>query len=118
MSDEWRSETRAIRAGRAYNDSSLAPVLWPSTTYFNRSVAENLAFAESERFPYRLLSDADRIVGAAYGAQRGPDEQFPDFPKRVTFLIDPEGRIAKTYVVTDVAAHPEEVLADLRAVRG
>jgi cystathionine beta-lyase/cystathionine gamma-synthase len=45
--DEWRSETRAIRAGRAYNDSSLAPVLWPSTTYFNRSVDENLALAQS-----------------------------------------------------------------------
>ena len=45
--DDWRSETRAIRAGRSYNDSSLAPVLWPSTTYFNRSVDENLALAQS-----------------------------------------------------------------------
>ncbi|MEY2434867.1 MAG: O-succinylhomoserine sulfhydrylase [Acidimicrobiaceae bacterium] len=48
MSDEWRSETRAIRAGRTYNDSSLAPVLWPSTTYFNRSVDENFEIARSE----------------------------------------------------------------------
>ncbi|HEV3225479.1 MAG TPA: aminotransferase class I/II-fold pyridoxal phosphate-dependent enzyme [Acidimicrobiales bacterium] len=45
--NEWHSETRAIRAGRTYNDSSLAPVLWPSTTYFNRSVDENLAAARS-----------------------------------------------------------------------
>jgi cystathionine beta-lyase/cystathionine gamma-synthase len=45
--DEWRSETRAIRSGRTYNDSSLAPVLWPSTTYFNRSVDENFAIARS-----------------------------------------------------------------------
>src|SRR5256885_7147503 len=45
--DQWRSETRAIRAGRDNNDSSLAPVLWPSTTYFNRSVDENLALARS-----------------------------------------------------------------------
>ena len=36
--NDWHSETRAIRAGRTYNDASLAPVLWPSTTYFNRSV--------------------------------------------------------------------------------
>lgn len=45
--NEWRSETRAIRAGRSNNDSSLAPVLWPSTTYFNRSVDENLALARA-----------------------------------------------------------------------
>jgi cystathionine beta-lyase/cystathionine gamma-synthase len=45
--DDWRSETRAIRAGRRYNESSLAPVLWPSTTYFNRSVDENFAVARS-----------------------------------------------------------------------
>src|SRR3954447_19412056 len=45
--DEWHSETRAIRAGRTYNESSLAPVLWPSTTYFNRSVDENFAIARS-----------------------------------------------------------------------
>jgi cystathionine beta-lyase/cystathionine gamma-synthase len=44
---EWRSETRAIRAGRTYNHESLAPVLWPSTTYFNRSVDEQYALALS-----------------------------------------------------------------------
>jgi len=44
---EWRPETRAIRAGRSYNAESLAPVLWPSTTYFNRSVDEQYALALS-----------------------------------------------------------------------
>src|SRR5947209_1643432 len=45
--NDWHSETRAIRAGRTYNDASLAPVLWPSTTYFNRSVDENFEIARS-----------------------------------------------------------------------
>src|SRR5436190_473348 len=45
--DQWRSETRAIRGGRVNNDFSLAPVLWPSTTYFNRSVDENFSIARS-----------------------------------------------------------------------
>jgi cystathionine beta-lyase/cystathionine gamma-synthase len=44
---EWRSETRAIRAGRTYNEGSLAPVLWPSTTYFNQSVEHQYALALS-----------------------------------------------------------------------
>lgn len=33
MTDDLRPETQAIRAGREHDGSSLAPVLWPSTTY-------------------------------------------------------------------------------------
>jgi peroxiredoxin len=36
-------------------------------------------------------------------------------PRRITYLIDPQGRIARAYEVTDVRTHPDEVLADLRA---
>ncbi len=45
----WRPETRAIRAGRGHDGDSLAPVLWPSTTYCNPSVDEQLARATSAR---------------------------------------------------------------------
>ena len=41
----WRPETTAIRAGRQHSQSSLAPVLWPSTTYFYPSVDDQLALA-------------------------------------------------------------------------
>jgi cystathionine beta-lyase/cystathionine gamma-synthase len=44
---EWRPETTAIRAGRRHDGSSLAPVLWPSTTYFDRSVDAQQALATS-----------------------------------------------------------------------
>ena len=36
------------------------------------------------------------------------------FAKRLSYLIDPEGVIAKSYEVGDVNTHPQEVLADLR----
>jgi peroxiredoxin len=62
-----------------------------------------------------LLCDTDRSVGRAYGVERGADEPYPDFPKRITYLIDREGVVAKVYDVKDVAAHPDEVLADIRA---
>jgi peroxiredoxin len=65
-----------------------------------------------------LLCDVDRAVGRAYGVERAPDEQYPDFPKRITFLIAPDGTVAKVYEVTDVGAHPDEVLADIRALAG
>jgi peroxiredoxin len=54
-------------------------------------------------------------MGEAYGAKKGPDEKYPDFPKRLTFLIDPEGTVRKVYEVTDVATHPDQVLADIRS---
>ena len=79
---------------------------------------ENAAFAEAEGFPYRLLSDADRTIGESYGAKKGADEDWPDFPRRVSILIDPEGNVARTYTVKDVAAHPGEVLADIAAHTG
>jgi len=63
-----------------------------------------------------LLSDPDKAIGEAFGAAKGPDEQWPMVPKRLTFLIGPDGFVKKSYEVTDVGAHPDEVLADLRAL--
>ena len=79
---------------------------------------ENRAFAADQGFPYRLLSDVDRSVGAAYGTKKTPDEKFADFASRMTYLIDPAGRVEQVYAVDDVTAHPDRVLADLRAAVG
>jgi thioredoxin-dependent peroxiredoxin len=65
-----------------------------------------------------LLCDVDRAVGRLYGVERDPDEKYPEYPKRMTFLIDPTGKVAKVYEVADTGAHPDEVLADLRALTG
>jgi peroxiredoxin len=35
------------------------------------------------------------------------------FPKRITYLIDRTGKVARVYEVMDVNSHPEEVLEDL-----
>jgi thioredoxin-dependent peroxiredoxin len=78
----------------------------------------NLAFAEKHRFPFRLLSDVDRSIGEAYETRRAPEERDPHRPKRRTYLIDPHGVIRKAYRVRDIAAHPDEVLADLAGFRG
>jgi thioredoxin-dependent peroxiredoxin len=78
----------------------------------------NRAFAEKQGFGFRLLSDVDRRVGELYETKRHPSEQGAEWPKRRTYLIDPQGRIRKAYRVTDIPAHPEEVLSDLRAMQG
>jgi peroxiredoxin Q/BCP len=78
------------------------------------SPAANLAFAEKYGFPFRLLSDEDRTVGQAYAVRRAPDEKGASTPRRTTYLIDPDGVVARAYRVKDIPSHPNEVLEDLR----
>jgi len=75
---------------------------------------ENRTFAVEQELPFRLLSDTEGAVAEAYGVRRPPSSRWHQFPERRTFLIDPAGVIRRTYDVTDVHAHPGEVLADLR----
>lgn len=79
---------------------------------------ENRAFADAQRFPFRLLSDVDRSTGAAYGVTRDPDDKFAGYPRRYSFLISPEGIIHRVYDVTDVGAHADAVIADLERAAG
>jgi peroxiredoxin Q/BCP len=78
---------------------------------------DNAAFRAKHGFPFRLLSDPDRSVGAAYGVVRPPEDRFAQWPRRLSFLIDPEGTIVRVYEVNDPAGHATEVLADLAAAR-
>ena len=75
---------------------------------------DNRGFAEQNGFPFRLLSDVDRAVGSSYGTLRAPEEPSPENAKRRTYLIDPDGVIRKAYRVTDIPAHPDQVLEDFR----
>jgi peroxiredoxin len=64
-----------------------------------------------------LLSDPDRAVGHLYETVRDPSEASPENAKRRSYLIDPDGVIRRAYRVRDIPAHPDEVLADLRALK-
>jgi peroxiredoxin Q/BCP len=78
--------------------------------------AENKAFADAQAFGFALLSDIDKRVGQAYEVVRQPDEKYPDFPLRISYLIGPDGVIRRSYTVTDVGGHADAVLADLAAL--
>lgn len=78
---------------------------------------ENAAFRTKFDFPFDLLCDTDHSVADAYEALRPEDDPFADYPQRISYLIDPEGTIAKTYEVSDPAGHALEVLADLAALQ-
>ncbi len=80
------------------------------------SPEENAAFRDKYDFPYPLLSDTDHGVGADYGVLA--EHEGRAFPKRYTFLIDPDGIVRQVYKVTDVESHPDEVLSDLKDLIG
>lgn len=73
------------------------------------------AFAESQRLPFPLLTDGGGAVSRRYGVLA--DWGILKFAKRRTFLIDPEGRVAKSYLEVDAGRHAAEILADLKALR-
>ncbi len=83
------------------------------------SVEEQKAFAESENFPYALISDPDHEIGRAYHAEREEGEDYYELglPRRISYLIDPAGKIAKAYDLAgqDLSAHAGDVLADIAA---
>ncbi|MEA3020660.1 MAG: thioredoxin-dependent peroxiredoxin [Actinomycetota bacterium] len=81
------------------------------------SVEDNKVFADAQSFGFHLLSDADRSVGASYEVLRDADDSASDYPKRISYLIDPGGVIRRSYEVTDVDAHADDVLADLAALQ-
>jgi peroxiredoxin Q/BCP len=64
-------------------------------------------FAKKYSLPFTLLADPDHVIIKAFGA----DGIF--LPKRVSFLIDPQGVIKKIYHSFDTKNHAEEILKDL-----
>ena len=57
------------------------------------------------------------MVGTAYETVRDSSHKFANFPERHSYLIDPTGTIRKSYNVTEPAAHADEVLKDLAALK-
>ena len=68
------------------------------------------SWASELGFEGQLLCDADHSVADAYGAVESPDQERP---KRISVLVDGDGKVAKTYAVSDAGGHPAEALADL-----
>jgi peroxiredoxin Q/BCP len=73
----------------------------------NKFIAEN-------KLPFPLLCDTKQelikdlgILGSAKGTT----------PKRVTFVVDKEGKIAKIYTMVSPATHPKEVLDFVKTIK-
>lgn len=75
-------------------------------------VESHQKFAENHGLPFPLLADSQGKAAAAYGVKT---KMFGmTVAKRQTFLIGPDGTIAKHYEKVKPAEHSAQVLADLR----
>ncbi|MBU6468246.1 MAG: peroxiredoxin [Betaproteobacteria bacterium] len=69
-------------------------------------------FAANHHLPFPLLADKDGSVSRSYGSERSVLGY--KIAKRNTFIIDPNGKIAKVYESVDAGENPKEVIADLK----
>lgn len=94
-------EACAIRNVYADFNALHAVVLGVS---FN-SAESHTAFAEKYHLPFTLLADTEQKAREAYGVE-----------KRTSFLIRPDGTIAKVYEQVKPETHAAEVLDDLKEI--
>ena len=78
-------------------------------------VKSHAEFAEKYHVPFRLLSDADQSTAKAYGVLTSTAGLH--YARRETFLIDPQGVVAKRYPNVDPKENSKQVLADLAALK-
>ena len=73
-------------------------------------------FAEKYDLPFRLLVDTDKKIVEAYGAWGEKSMYGRKYmgTNRITYVIDPKGRIAAVYPKVKAAEHADEILAFLR----
>ena len=72
-------------------------------------------FCAKQGLTFKLLADTEKAVSRQYGSLTSLLGY--KISSRNTFLVNPEGRIAKTWVGVSPAHHSEEVLAALSQLK-
>jgi peroxiredoxin Q/BCP len=77
--------------------------------------ASHARFREKFDLPFTLLSDEDHAVADRYGAWQLKSSYGREYwgIQRSTFLVDPDGRIARAWPTVKADGHPAAVLAAL-----
>jgi peroxiredoxin Q/BCP len=78
------------------------------------TVDSHKKFCTKEGLNFKLLADTDKKVAEAYGSLN--DFLVVKVAARHTFIIDPQGKIARVFPDVKPATHSQEVLAALDAL--
>ena len=76
-------------------------------------VESHKEFSDKYKLPFTILADEDGTTAKAYGVLR--DYKLIKLASRQSFLVNPEGKIAKHYDDVDPDKHTDQVLADIKA---
>ena len=79
-------------------------------------VASHREFSDKYKLPFTILADEENKTASAYGVLK--DYKLVKLASRQSFLINPEGKVAKHYEDVDPDTHTDEVLADIKAFMG
>lgn len=77
------------------------------------TIGEQRKFKDEHKLPFELISDTNRVVAKAYESAG----KFLPIPDRHTFIINPEGRIARVFKKVDVNTHAADVAAALKELQ-
>ena len=77
------------------------------------SIESHKKFAEKNGLNFPLVSDHDKRISQTYGVLSEDGSRA----QRVTFIINREGKIAKTFMNVDVTKHTHEVVEALKHLR-
>ena len=69
--------------------------------------ASHQAFTEKYGLPFQLLADTDGAITKAY------DVEGAGYAKRVTYIIDSEGKISKVFNKVNTDTHAKDILAQV-----
>ena len=78
------------------------------------NVESHKEFASKYKLPFTILADESGDTAEAYGVLR--DWKLMKIASRQSFLVDPDGVVAKHYEDVDPETHTQDVLADLEAL--
>jgi len=73
--------------------------------------ASHRNFRDKYNLPFALLSDTEKKVAELYGAK--PALTGSLMPKRITYLIDPEGKVMHVFESVDTGNHAAQIIAIL-----
>ena len=68
-------------------------------------------FTSKFNLPFQLVADPNKEISQAYGVLN----ENSNMAKRVTFIIDEQGNVAKIFETVKPDRHPQEVIDALRA---
>lgn len=81
-------------------------------------MARQQKFADKEKVPFPLLSDEKATVAKKYGVYQKKKMYGKEFwgVLRTTFVIGPDGKIAKIWPKVKVSGHVDDVLTFVKSI--